>query len=175
MKEHDGEKMDIPPQLKQIIIRVQIEKKVGPWDACLEVARMAVYGSKEFDKAVDVKADKLAKSRYFDQLNRTRGKISEDSYKRGYDEGYAKGVRDTRQNEANFPVPCSVQGCPEIMHFSSLDSIWPVVAKVLGGAFSDWTCGKHTPLQEPGDREALRRKLAELDKDFLRYMDSQSP
>jgi hypothetical protein len=86
--------------------------------------------------AVQDGADRLAKSRYMQQINKARKTIEDQAYQKGYNVGYEKGAEYVRVNEDNFHVPCPICGKP--MHFSSRDQDWEGEKKILHGAFSGW-------------------------------------
>lgn len=128
-------RLEIPKELNQAIIRIQAAEDLDFIQACKRAAVLADSGREEFKKAVKDGADRLAKSRFMQQINKARKTIGDQEYQRGADQ--------VRYDEDNFHAPCSICGKP--MHFSSRDQKWEEEKKTLYQAFSGWqhtTCKK---------------------------------
>ena len=132
-------KVTIPHELQIEILRIQVEENLSWEDACIKAATLLKTNSEEFKRAVEAEAERRYKSRHMSELDKARKTIEEKAYKKGYDEGYRKGYDEgytKAMSEDHFYVPCSICGKP--MHFSSKDSNWKDVKRVLYNAFRTW-------------------------------------
>ena len=132
-------KVEIPWELHQALVRIQAEKDLDFEEACKEASMLVDTRRVEFDRVVNDKADRLAKSRFMQQINKARKTIEDQAYQGGYNVGYQKGVDFVRNNEDNFRVSCPVCGKP--MLFSNRLSNWEDVRKSLHEVFSKWIHG----------------------------------
>jgi hypothetical protein len=137
----DGVKIEVSPELLEALSKIQVELHLDLWDAGKELAYHANRTSEQIAKAVNKEADRLAKSRFFDQLNRMRNKI--------FQEGYMRGVEYTRKNESNFSLPCKYKTCVNPLRFSSLDSDWPRDYQVMLKAFAGYSHVGDVPQESP--------------------------
>jgi hypothetical protein len=127
-------KAEIPRTLQQAIIRIQASEDLDWLEAAAKAAVLIDANSKSFKEAVDKEADRLAKSRFMKQLNKTLQSVRLTAFE--------SGKLEARMTEDNFHVPCSVCGKP--MKFSSLDQYWEQEKAYLYEAFKSW---RHTTCQ----------------------------
>lgn len=108
-------KVEIPRSLYQAIIRIQAAEDLDFREACLSAAHLVDPRRDEYDEAVRDEADRLAKSRFFKQLNKARRKIGDKEYSKGFNDGYEAGSE-------LFKYPCSVCSEPIVLSDKSWES-----------------------------------------------------
>lgn len=105
----DRVKTSIPRNLYQAIIRIQADEDLDFEEACLKAAMLVDPRRDEFEKAVKDEGGRLGKSQFMRQLNKTRKKIGDKEYRRGFSDGYDA-------SSDRFKYPCSV--CSEPIHLN---------------------------------------------------------
>ena len=74
-------RVKVPRSLYMAIVKLQASKDLDWEDACVQASQII----NEFEKAVEVRAQRLYNERFMEQLNKARRKIREEGFKEGYD------------------------------------------------------------------------------------------
>ena len=92
---------DLPESLRKALVRLMAKYNLDIAEAYEKLAAISDINSREYDAAVDMKAESLYKSRLMSQMNAARASINRsansklnDKYSEGYTDGYAKGKDD---------------------------------------------------------------------------------
>jgi hypothetical protein len=89
-KRENSEKYPIPTRLYNELIKIQAADELSWNDACEKAANLLDSNSKMYKNAVAAEADRLYKSRFMTQLNKTRADLN----MKGYQEGFADAARE---------------------------------------------------------------------------------
>jgi hypothetical protein len=128
-----NEDEEIPREFKMAIIRLQAAENLDLRDAYLRAAVLIDKNNQEFKHSVELRAQVIYKARFMTEVNKSRNTF--------YTKGYNDSTNWVRINENNFKTPCS--NCGQLMPFSSRDSNWAEVQKVLFDAFKGWRHTSH--------------------------------
>jgi hypothetical protein len=92
---------DLPESLRKAFVRLMAKYNLDIVEAYEKLAVLADINSREFDAAVDKKANSVYKSRLMTQMNAARVSINRsansrlnEKYSEGYNDGYAEGKND---------------------------------------------------------------------------------
>ncbi len=83
----DKVKASIPKSLYQAIIRIQAADDLDFEEACEIAGKLVDPRRNDFEKSVEDTAERLGKSRFMKQVNKTRKTIADKEYDKGYDDG----------------------------------------------------------------------------------------
>ena len=122
-------KVEIPRELYMAIVKIQAEKDLDWYDACIEASRLVTTNREEVEKLAEKKARELYNSKFMSQLNKARRKVWEDGYEKGYGDGY---------RVEHFTVPCCVCGGPTLITSENREQWEKEVKPILYKAFSNW-------------------------------------
>tara|TARA_B100000315_G_scaffold49545_1_gene44159 strand:+ start:2730 stop:3368 length:639 start_codon:yes stop_codon:yes gene_type:complete len=106
-------KASIPKNLYMSIVKIQGNLNLDFKEACEVIAKQSDPKQKEFEKAVNLEADRRFKSGLMTQLNKAKKTISEKKYREGFIDG---GI----EKKMEYTVPCNV--CLEDMVLS--ENMW---------------------------------------------------
>ncbi len=145
-----------PDELEALIMKAQAEKRMTQDEARREVATTHP-GFHAYEEELNRRADALAKSRYFDHLNKARTTIG------------VEAANNVRKHESNFSLKCQELGCIEPRYFSSLHQNYPEIERILFDALKGyWHIGPHLYTGK-GSKE-LEDRMRELDESYNRYL-----
>lgn len=110
----------IPKKLYMAIVRIQGKEDYSFEDACNKVALLTDIRQKDFEKAVNVEADRRYKSAMMSQVNKAKKTIGEKKYDEGYDNGY-------HDKQSELTIPCNI--CYQKIILS--DDMWESASEYL--------------------------------------------
>lgn len=116
----DKVSVTIPDKLYMAFIRIQGKYDLKFEDACYKVASLIDTRQKDFEKAVNVEADRRYKSNMMSQINKAKKTISEKKYDEGFDDGY-------KDKQAELTIPCNI--C--FKQISLSDNMWESASEYL--------------------------------------------
>lgn len=102
--------------------------------AAMRAAAIIQSNSVLFKDAVQSEATRLAKSQFMKQLNTTREIIKDESFEKGFEEGYNAAYEEFEERD-QFHVPCSI--CNEPIKFSDHDPNWEQKKQYLHVTFKE--------------------------------------
>jgi hypothetical protein len=115
-------KTSVPRELYMAIVRLQAAENLDWDEACLRAVDLLNKNGGEFKHATELEAQRVYKSRFMSELNKSRKTI----YKMGYNEA---------MQIDRFTIPCSICGKP--MQFTSRDPKWEEQKLILNNAFKN--------------------------------------
>jgi len=137
IKDDKPMKVEIPRSLYQAIIRIQGDEDVDWEVACQMTATLVDPRRDEFKKSVQDEANRLGRSQFMKQLNKSRKTLKANAEIVGYDKGYEDGYEECREEALQkFTYPCSICGKPMMLS----EIAWAAAKKYLMEA--KWHHGK---------------------------------
>jgi len=115
-------KASIPRELYMAIVRLQAAENLDWDEACLRAVDLLDKNGGEFKHAAELEAQRIYKSRFMSELNKSRKTL----YKMGYNEA---------MQIERFTVPCST--CGKSIQFTSRDPKWEEQKRLLNDAFKN--------------------------------------